>query len=35
LNRYLYHEVRIWGKVLISAAWEYPVIVVEKMERVK
>jgi len=35
LNRYLYHKVRIWGKVLISATWDYPVIVVEKMERVK
>ena len=34
LNRYLYHKVKVWGKVLISAAWEYPVIMVEKLERV-
>ena len=34
LNRYLYRKVKVWGKVLISAAWEYPVIMVEKLERV-
>jgi SH3-like domain-containing protein len=35
LNRYLYRKVKVWGKVLISAAWEYPIIVVEKLERVR